>query len=160
MAKRGHEAPHLDPLDPSDLSSHSDEAQLRIGGGKPGAAPEVRPQQPGLELTDKEAARVERLKDTGIDEGTAVQWTTSRSKANRIIGHHHAQAQVKKLEKSISKRESAKAQSKSTDNEIVQLLRDTDPDALGKTEESPSDSQRVAQQIMRQSMRDRSEREP
>lgn len=98
MTKPGHEAPLLDNSNRADMASHSDESQLRIGQeivetnetesvDVPAETPKA---SSGIQLTENEEGKVDRLIDQGIDRGTALFYRTTGAKARRVVGHHHA----------------------------------------------------------------------
>lgn len=126
MSRLGNEDPHNN--NPADMSSHADEAQLRLVQKEPepeAPEPEV---PPGLKLTEDQETRVQKLMETnGLDRGTAVLRTVSSSAARRIIGHHRATSQVAKHEADIRERNAQKVEAGPTKGELIELLRDPGP---------------------------------
>lgn len=151
MAKIGHEAPIKDNSNAADMTSHAADEQLRIGD--PPQEPTIKDPEvpPGLKLTEKEEARVDELQGVmGLDRGTAVLQTVSRAKAHRIIGHHHASSQAAKIEAQMREKEEQKTEPGPTADEVVQLLKETDPH---------EQSVRQVTRIVTRSILERSERD-
>jgi len=161
MTKPGHEVPHFDKTNPTDISSHAGEDQLRFGEEPPEPEPTEPEAPPGLKLTEDEEAKVDNLMEaTGFDHGTAVLQKVSREKARRIIGHHHSTSQTARIETSIQERRASQTDRSPTTDKVVQLLKETSSDtadsAPGSSEE---DLKRATSRMTKRSLHDLSERD-
>ena len=142
MTKPGHEAPLLDNKNPADLSPHALEEQLRIGQDEP--EPEKKtPEIPtGLKLTDDEEERVARLMQTeGLDRGTAIRYTASRSTSRRIDNHAQSSRMAAKLGTRIEKKQQETSDTGLSTEKLHEILRSTYSEPKQGAEPTESTSQ-------------------
>lgn len=124
MTKPGHEAPLKDNKNPAGLNAEGPAGQLGLGSEVPAQVPGGGEVPPGLRLTQAEADRVKKLMDTeGLDRGTALKRTLSRSRANRIIMHDLVSAKIPGMAESVAARKATPLPSPHTEEQLKELLR-------------------------------------